>query len=121
MGIALAALAGGAGVLLARRRLRPHGTAEAGLAELERALPRLGWKLPSGTTLLQLEQRLRRAAGPASARYVRQLRALRFGAGQGTPPPGGDRRAMRRELSAGRGPLARLRGFMALPPRRSHG
>ena len=121
VGLALAALAGGAGVLVARRRLRPHGTAEAGLAELERALPRLGWTLPSGTTLLQLEQRLLRAAGPASARYVRQLRGLRFGAGQGTPPPGGDRRAMRRELSAGRGPLARLRGFMALPPRRSHG
>ena len=120
VGLALVALAGGV-ALLARRRLRPHGSAEAGLAELERALPRLGWKLPSGTTLLQLEQRLRRAAGPASARYVQQLRALRFGPGQGAPPPAGDRRAMRRELSAGRGPLARLRGFMALPPRRRHG
>ena len=109
-----------AGVLLARRRLRPHGTAEAGLAELERALPRLGWKLPPGTTLLQLEQRLRRAAGPASAGYVGQLRGRRFGPAQAPGPPAADRRAVRRELTAGGGLAARLRGFMALPPRRSH-
>ncbi len=119
-GFALAALGAGA-AMLAGRRLRPHGTAEAGLAELQQALPRLGWKLPAGTTLLQLEQRLRRAAGPASARYVAQLRTLRFGPDRDATPPAGNRRAMRRELTAGGGLSARLRGFVALPPRRSHG
>ena len=119
-GLGLAALAA-AGVLLARRRLRPHGTAEAGLAELERALPRLGWKLPPGTTLLQLEHRLRRAAGPASAGYVGQLRGRRFGPAQAADPPAADRGAVRRELTAGGGLAARLRGFIALPPRRSIG
>ncbi|HYI36739.1 MAG TPA: transglutaminaseTgpA domain-containing protein [Thermoleophilaceae bacterium] len=117
---ALAALGGGV-YLMAHRRMRPHGTAEAGLAELERALPRLGWKLPAGTTLLQLEQRLRRAAGPASARYVGQLRARRYGPGQEDAPPRADRRAVRRELTAGGGFMARLRGFAALPPRRRTG
>ena len=118
--LALAA-AGGAGFVLARRGLRPHGSTEAGLAELERALPRLGWKLPAGTTLLQLEERLGRAAGPASAEYVRRLRSLRFAPGTQAPPPAADRRVVRRELTAGAGPLARLRGLMALPPRRRAG
>ena len=116
------ALGGAAWCCWPGRRLRPHGTAEAGLAELQQALPRLGWKLPAGTTLLQLEQRLRRAAGPASARYVGQLRTLPLRPRRsGAPPPAGNRRAMRRELTAGGGLSARLRGFVALPPRRSHG
>ncbi len=117
----VAAALGGGGYLLARRRMRPHGTAEAELAELERALPRLGWTLSAGTTLLQLEQRLRRAAGPASAGYVNQLRGMRFGPSRQAPPPAADRRAVRRELTSGGGPMARLRGFVALPPRRGAG
>jgi hypothetical protein len=116
-----AAAVGGGGYLLARRRMRPHGSAEAGLAELERALPRLGWTQPAGTTLLQLEQRLRRAAGPASAGYVGQLRGVRFGPAREAPTPAADRRALRRELTSGGGLKARLRGFIALPPRRRAG
>ncbi len=119
-GFALAALCAG-GVIVVRRRMRPHDSAEAGLFELQRALPRLGWSLPAGTTLLELERRLGRAAGPASVRYVRQLRARRFGTGQEASAAGADRRVMRKELTAGGGPLARLRGFVALPPRRRPG
>lgn len=100
-------------VIGARRRFAPAATS---LRELERALPRLGWSLRPGTTLLELERRLARAAGPESAGYVRRLRELRFGADGGAPPAPGQRRAARRELTAAGGLRARLRGFRALPP-----
>jgi len=116
-GAALLALLGGAGALVVRARRHPV-SAEDGIRELERALPRLGWQLPRGTTLLELERRLERAAGPASARYVSELRAGRFTAAASAIPSAAGRRAMRRELTGSGGPLARLRGFLALPPRR---
>ena len=119
VGFALAALGGGAGVLLARRRLRPHGTAEAGLAELERALPRLGWKLPSGHHAAAA----RAAAAPGRRARLGPLRgascaALRFGPGQGAPPPAG--RPARDAPRAERGPRsagapARIHGPAATP------
>ncbi|MGI8846070.1 MAG: transglutaminaseTgpA domain-containing protein [Thermoleophilaceae bacterium] len=117
VGAAIVAALGGAGVWVARRRRRPVSS-EDGIRELERALRRLGWRMPGGTTLLELEDRLERAAGPASARYVRELRARRFTTGALPGPSSADRRALRKELTSSGGPLARLRGFMALPPRR---
>ena len=119
------ALAGGAlawvALLLAtdrrrRRGLAPRERVDVQLRELERALRRLGWPLPSGTTLLGLERRLARAAGPASAGYVAGLRAHRFGPAAPPAPGRAERSALRRELTARRGLLARVRGYLALPP-----
>jgi transglutaminase-like putative cysteine protease len=93
---------------------RPRTSAEALVAELERALRRLGRPVPAGGTLAGLERRLSGSA-EASA-YVRALRLTRF-AGAGGSPTRGQRRALRRQLCAGRGPLARLRAMWALPPR----
>ncbi len=115
----LAALVAAALLVMAGRRRRDGGAgagAEADLRELQRALPRLGWALPAGTTLLELERRLARAAGPASAGYVARLRAGRFAAGAADPPAAAERRALRRELTTAGGLRARLRGFVALPP-----
>ena len=109
----------GAAVLFVRSRRRGRdasSAADAGLRELERALPRLGWALGGGTTLLELENRLRRAAGPAAARYVARLREGRYSSGRPQRPAPGERRALRRELSAPGGLRTRLRGYLALPP-----
>ena len=108
--------AGGLLVLRARRGSRDSHGADAGLRELERALPRLGWSLDGGTTLLELEQRLRRAAGPAAARYVARLRDGRYSPAAPGAQPSGERRALRRELTSSGGVRARLRGYLALPP-----
>jgi protein-glutamine gamma-glutamyltransferase len=113
--LALAAL-GSALAVRRRRRPSPAAAAEATLRELQRALPRLGWELGAGTTLLELERRLGRAAGPRAAAYVARLRLGRFGARDVAPPDPGERRALRRELTANRGLRARLRGYLALPP-----
>lgn len=99
-----------------RRRLTPAAAAEASLRELQRALPRLGWELGGGTTLLELERRLGRAAGPRAAAYVARLSAGRFARDEARPPDRAERRALRRELTANRGLRARLRGFVAIPP-----
>jgi protein-glutamine gamma-glutamyltransferase len=113
-------LAGGAGLVMALRmhRLRgltPFELAEAQLSELRRALVRLGWEVPAATTLLGLERRLGRAAGPASAAYAGGLRAHRYDPRAPAAPGLGQRRAVRRELS--RGSLYdRLRGLIAIPP-----
>jgi len=117
----LALLVGSAGVLVALRVRRSRGLtpgerSEAGLRELERALPRLGWRLAPGSTLLEVERRLRSAAGPTAAGYVASLRDGRFSSRAATPPDGGQRRALRRELTAAGGLRTRLRGFLALPP-----
>ena len=111
------ALAAAALVLRRRRRaLTGAAATEASLHELRRALVRLGWDLGPGTTLLQLERRLARAAGPRAADYVSRLRAGRFSRGGASPPGRVDRRQLRRELTGGRGLRMRLRGFLALPP-----
>lgn len=112
-------LAGSATVALRRRRaLTPAAAADASLRELQRALARLGWELTPGTTLLQLERRLGRVAGPRAAAYVARLRAGRFARGEASPPGGAERRALRRQLTAKRGVRLRVRGFVALPPGR---
>jgi protein-glutamine gamma-glutamyltransferase len=118
--LVLAALAGaGAWVVLrtrAQRGLTPEQRAEAQLAELRRALTRLDWEVPAATTLLGLERRLGRTAGPAAARYAASLRAHRYDPRAPSAPGSRDRRALRRELSAQSGLVGRLRGLLAIPP-----
>ena len=112
-------LAGGA-LLMGRRvsRLRalsPEDVAEAQLSELRRALEQLGWELPASTTLLALERRLGRFAGPASEAYAGALRANRYDPRTPRGPSLRSRRAVRRELTRG-SVFDRLRGLIAIPP-----
>jgi protein-glutamine gamma-glutamyltransferase len=118
--MALAALAALAATVVlrvrARRGLTAEQLAEAQLAELRRALTRLDWEVPAATTLVGLEQRLRRAAGPASARYAAGLRAHRYDPRAPQAPGWAERRAVRRELSSRSGLTGRLRALLAIPP-----
>ena len=114
------ALPAAAAVVLVRRarRLRelaPGELADAQLSELRRTLLRLGWDLPTATTLLGLERRLGRFAGPASQAYAGALRAARFDPREPAGPKLGDRRAVRRELSRG-SVRDRLLALLAMPP-----
>jgi hypothetical protein len=97
------------------RGLRPEELAEVQLSELRRALLRLGWDLPASTTLLGLERRLGRFAGPASEAYAEALRANRYDPRAPDAPGLGERRVVRRELTRG-SLLDRLRGLIAFPP-----
>jgi transglutaminase-like putative cysteine protease len=104
------------GLRMARLRLlSPDEVAEVQLSELRRALVRLGWELPDSTTLLGLERRLGRLAGPSSQAYAGALRAHRYDPRAPAGPSLHERRALRRELSRG-GFVERLRGFLAIPP-----
>jgi hypothetical protein len=107
--LALCLLGRGAWVLT-----RPVGSTEQLIAELERALARTGRPLHDGVTLATLEDRYRFT--PEVAGYVRALRLSRYG-GRATAPDRAQRRALRRELGLGLGPLGRLRALRALPPR----
>jgi transglutaminase-like putative cysteine protease len=100
----------------ARRGLTPEQLADAQLAELRRALARLDWEVPAATTLLGLERRLGRAAGPAAARYAAGLRAHRYDPRAPIAPGWAERRALRRELSSRSGLAGRLRALWAIPP-----
>jgi protein-glutamine gamma-glutamyltransferase len=117
-----AVVIGGAAAAFAMRRARRHhelspgARSEALLGELPKALTRLGWTLPAGTTLLSLEPRLRRMAGSASARYAAELRKSRYDPASPEPPDLAERRALRRELGAPRGLRGRLLALIALPP-----
>jgi hypothetical protein len=100
-------------------RARPHfpATDEGAVQELRAALRRLGFDYPARTTLAELERRLRVTGAAPAARYVSMLRAARYAPpGAGVPPGQRERRELRRALTAGGGPLARLRGLVALPP-----
>jgi hypothetical protein len=101
---------------LRARRMGPGELAEAQLAELRRALAWLSWDLPAGTTLLGLERRLGRVAGPAAARYAARLRAHRYDPRSPSAPSLGERRALRRDLTARSGLRGRLLGLIAIPP-----
>jgi protein-glutamine gamma-glutamyltransferase len=104
------------GARVARLRLlSPDEVAEVQLSELRRALVRLGWEVPASTTLLGLERRLGRLAGPSAQAYAGALRANRYDPRAPAGPSLHDRRAVRRELSRG-GIVERLRGLIAIPP-----
>ena len=105
--VALSLLAGGGWYVVRLVRVKRHLGAEqmaaAQLAELRRALDRLDWKVPTATTLLGLERRLLRYAGPHSA-------GLR-------PPPA---RAPLRPAPPGRaGPARAPRPAQGAEPRRA--
>jgi protein-glutamine gamma-glutamyltransferase len=109
-----------AGLVLGRRlnrvrSLPPGELAEVQLWELRRALVRLGWDIPASTTLLGLERRLGRFAGPASQAYASELRATRYDPRAPSAPSLRERRALRRELTRGSA-CDRLRGLLAIPP-----
>ena len=97
------------------RTLGPDELAEVQLSELRRALVRLDWDVPASTTLLGLERRLGRFAGPASEAYAKGLRGHRYDPRAPAAPGLGQRRAVRRELSRG-SLFDRLRGLVAIPP-----
>ncbi|HEX8054782.1 MAG TPA: transglutaminase domain-containing protein [Thermoleophilaceae bacterium] len=104
--------------LVRARRVRRSG-GDPDVRELVWALDRLGHPVAPGTTLLGLERRLAGIGGPAAARHARALRQRRFAPpGPVRDAAGLDRRALRRALTRGRGPLTRVRALMALPPRR---
>lgn len=107
--VAILALAGLGAWALRRRAARDA----ADVDELERALRRIGRPVPPGTTLAALGRSL-----PDDARgHVDAVAAQRFGyAGEGPTPA--QRAALRRALAGGGGPLGRVRGWWALPPRR---
>jgi protein-glutamine gamma-glutamyltransferase len=118
-GLAVLALAGGLVFAIRVRRrkaLDREQLAAAEIVELRRALDRLGWDVSPATTLLALEQQLATAAGPGAAAYARTLRSFRFDPSGADPPGPADRRALRRALGGGAGPLGRLRALVALPP-----
>jgi transglutaminase-like putative cysteine protease len=118
---AIAAIGTGAILVLAcvlygaralRRRFRqPDRLAAAELAELRRALLRLGFAVEPETTLLQLERELLRV-GPAASAYAARLRERRFRDPEVRPPGAAERRALRQALIGSAG----ARALLALPP-----
>ena len=106
----------GGGAVLHRRRRGPSGATplDRAIAELDDAFRRSGRPTPPGTTLRQLEQRLK--GSEEAVAYVRALRSARYGA-RAEPPTPAQRRAVRRELAYGLGWFGRLRALWALPPR----
>jgi hypothetical protein len=100
-----------------RRRKAPPGV-DPELAELVRALRRSGRMPHNGVTLWKLETVL--GGSDAAQGYLRAVRAYRYGDEAAPPPTREQRRALRRVLSAGLGPLGTVRGWWALPPRVLH-
>jgi protein-glutamine gamma-glutamyltransferase len=98
------------------RALDAEELAQAQLAELRRALAWLDWDLPAATTLLGLEHRLGRAAGPAAARYAAALRRHRYDPRSPAGPSPRQRRELRRDLTARTGLRGHLVGLVAIPP-----
>jgi hypothetical protein len=88
------------------------------VGELSRAFARSGRPLEMAATLSALERRL--AYSPEAAAYVRALRLAKYGRDPaevaGGPRLTG-RRALRRALAMGLGPVGRVRAWWALPPR----
>ena len=93
--------------------MAPETALARAIAELQVALRRVGHPATPGTTLAQVERRLR-LDGDAAA-YVRSLRTSRYGR-RPTVPTTAQRRALRRQLAEGSGFAGRLRSLWALPP-----
>jgi len=98
------------------RQLDAEQLVEAQLAELGRALRWLEWEVPTKTTLLGLERRLGRTAGPAAGRYAAALRAHRYDPEAPDGPSLRERRGLRRDLTARAGLKGRAIGLIAIPP-----
>jgi transglutaminase-like putative cysteine protease len=113
----LAAAAAASSALAARRRMALEGRAlaDAQIAELRRALSRLGRPIAGGMTLQRLERNSAELGRVDLAAYVAKLRAYRYGGGS-EPPGAGDRRRLRRELGRRGGRRRALRALRAVPP-----
>jgi transglutaminase-like putative cysteine protease len=96
-----------------RRSAGPRDDWRESVAELERALRRVGRTPAPGLTLRALEAGF--ASSPGAAAYVRVLREQRYRGGGRAPTPA-ERRRLRAELGRGAGPIGRLRAWWALPP-----
>jgi protein-glutamine gamma-glutamyltransferase len=99
-----------------RGRLEPDRLADAELAELERALERIGQPLPPGATLRRAEQLLGERMGPAAAGYAAKLGDRRYRHPDTAPPDMQQRRALRRALLAAVGRRSWLLVLRAIPP-----
>ncbi len=99
-----------------RGRLDPDLLAAAELAELDRALERIGSPLPPGATLLRAEGLLEDLAGTDASRYAARLRDERYGTRGSAPPGVGERRTLRRALARSAGRRSLLRVLLAIPP-----
>jgi hypothetical protein len=99
--------------LVLRRERRRHPPSAPELAELERALRRAGRDPRPPTTLRDLERIL--GPDPEATGYLRAVRDARYGAAPGGPTRE-QRRALRRALGDGLGPVGRARALWALPP-----
>jgi protein-glutamine gamma-glutamyltransferase len=117
IGLALLLL-GLAFVRLERRSRGAASLAAPELAELVRALRRSGRMPANEVTLARLETVL--GGSEEAQAYLRAVREHRFGDPGAPAPTRAQRRALRRVLGAGLGPLGRLRGWWALPPRVLH-
>ena len=116
-GAALVALVSWIVLRVRRRSLGPAAALDRAIAELERALRRIGGQPEAAsTTLSQLERRVDRS--PDAVGYLRALRGARY-APRSTPPTSRGRRALRRELGRARGLRGKLRALLALPPWRA--
>ena len=115
---ALVAMAGALRWATGRHRLLRslRGDGELAARELAGALHRLGYELPTPVTLRQIEALVRAHGGDEAVCYVRGLRDLRYAPRVTMPVPLGDRRRLRRGLTAHLGWGERLRGKWALPP-----
>ncbi|MBV8953044.1 MAG: hypothetical protein JO179_02830 [Solirubrobacterales bacterium] len=114
--LALVALVGRWLIGWVRLRRSLAGDCELACAELARALRRFGYATAPTATLAQLERLVWVHAGAQAASYVRLLRERRYGEGAARVATLGDRRRLRRGLSARLGLDHRLRGLWALPP-----
>lgn len=118
VGLAGAGIAGFAVVLVRGSRFRALPAAEKlerEAFELHWALPRAGIRTGPGATLLELERRLRSTGRRRAADYALGLRDGRFAGGEAAPGSS-QRRAVRRELSHGRGFATKLQLLLAMPP-----
>src|SRR5205085_1793161 len=79
-----------------RRRRVPLACGDPDIDHLLRLLARLGLDVAPATTLLSLEDRLRRLGGPEAAGYARVLRERRFAANGHAAPARTERRRIRR-------------------------
>ncbi len=99
-----------------RNRLQPDRLAAAELAELDRALGRIGEPLPPGATLRRAQELLERLAGPAAAGYAAKLEDRRYHHPDAEPPDVHERRALRGALLRVTGWRYALRVLRAVPP-----
>jgi hypothetical protein len=97
------------------RRVLPPSSGDPEVDYLVRLLGRLGLDIAPGTTLLELESRIKRIGGADAAGYAERLRRRRFGSADEPAPGRAERRKLRQNLASavGAGPLARF--HLAMP------